>query len=576
MTDFRIETFPFDHEAITTWGLADPVGLDWPVVYTLSDQKHIYVGETLNATSRLHQHLKTEGKQGLNHVQIILNPRFNKSACLDLESQLIKLFAADGTHRVLNANSGITDANYFDRDRYRESFNELYEALVRDGLLSRPIPEIVNSNLFKFSPFKALNTEQAIVVSAITEKILDLVGPEQGGQLIVQGDPGTGKTIVAIYLIKLLRDIALAKDNELSEQESVFSELFTTWSSERLTDLKIGLVVPQQALRKTLQTVFSQTPGLDKGMVLTPFEAAESQSDFDLLIVDEAHRLGQRANQPSAAQNNKYSALNVKLFGIDDPSITQLDWIKSKSRIQLLLLDTAQAIKPADLPLETTKELVNKAAAEESLFKLTSQMRVSGGSDYLDFVRALFTETPQAAKDFNGYDLRFYSDARQMRSDILGLNEQHGLARLVAGFAWPWASKRDKSAVDIRLDGMSLQWNQTVTDWVNSPTSHSEVGSIHTIQGYDLNYAGVILGNDISYDVETKRVVFVRENYHDVKGRENNAARGIIYSDEDVLHWVLNIYRVLLTRGIKGTFIYVCDPPLRDYLGALFEPHQKY
>jgi uncharacterized protein len=576
MTDFKIETFPFDHEAITTWGLADPVGIDWPVVYTLSDRKHIYVGETLNATSRLHQHLKTEGKQGLSHVQIILNPRFNKSACLDLESQLIKLFAADGTHRVLNANSGITDANYFERDKYRESFSELYEALVRDGLLSRPIPEIVNSNLFKFSPFKALNTEQAIVVSAITEKILDLVGPSGGGQLIVQGDPGTGKTIVAIYLIKLLRDIALVKDDDISDQESVFSELFTTSSAEKLRGLKIGLVVPQQALRKTLQTVFAQTPGLDKAMVLTPFEAADSADDFDLLIVDEAHRLGQRANQPSAAQNKKFSYLNEKLFGTDDPAITQLDWIKTKSRIQLLLLDTAQAIKPADLPLDTTQSLIDSAVIEGSLFKLTSQMRVSGGKEYLEFVRSLFTDAPEAARVFNGYDLRFYSDASRMRQDILALNEQHGLARLLAGFAWPWASKKDKDAIDIELNGMTLQWNQTVTDWVNSPTSHLEVGSIHTIQGYDLNYAGVILGNDIAYDAETKRVVFVRENYHDVKGRENNAARGIVYSDEDVRHWVLNIYRVLLTRGIKGTFIYVCDPALREYLGDLFEPHQRF
>jgi DUF2075 family protein/Cdc6-like AAA superfamily ATPase len=570
MTDFKIEKFPFNQASVSNWGSADPVGIDWPVVYTLSSDKQIYIGETLNATSRLLQHLKTENKQDLARVQIILNSRFNKSACLDLESQLIKLFAADGTHRVLNANSGITDANYFERDSYRESFNELYEMLVRDGLLSRSVPEIVNSNLFKFSPFKALTTEQAVVVSAITEQIISEVKSSAKAQMIVQGDPGTGKTIVAIYLVKLLKDIALLNGEELEEQESVFSELFTQESAAVIKGLRIGLVVPQQALRKTLETVFAQTPGLDKSMVLTPFEVADSAEDFDLLIVDEAHRLGQRANQPSAAQNKKYTELNIELYGNDDPSITQLDWIEKKSKIQLLLLDTAQAVKPADLPLETTSQLISSASSENLLFRLTSQMRVTGGKEYLEFVRALFTEDPLPRQDFNGYDLRFYEDASIMRSDILKLDEEHGLARMLAGFAWPWASKRNSSAIDIELDGMQLQWNQTAKDWINSPTSVNEVGGIHTIQGYDLNYAGVIIGNDIGYDTADQKIVFNRENYFDVKGRENNAARGIVYSDEDVLHWVLNIYRVLLTRGIKGTFVYVCDPELRKLLKARF------
>jgi DUF2075 family protein/Cdc6-like AAA superfamily ATPase len=566
MTNFKIEKFPFNQESISNWGSADPVGIDWPVVYTLSSDKQIYIGETLNATSRLLQHLKTENKQDLARVQIILNSRFNKSACLDLESQLIKLFAADGTHRVLNANSGITDANYFERNSYRESFNELYEILVADGLLSRSIPEIVNSNLFKFSPFKALTTEQAVVVSAITERIISEVKASANAQMIVQGDPGTGKTIVAIYLVKLLKDIALMNGDELAEQESVFSELFTQESAAVIMGLRIGLVVPQQALRKTLQTVFAQTPGLDKSMVLTPFEVADSAEDFDLLIVDEAHRLGQRANQPSAAQNKKYSELNIKLYGTDDPAITQLDWIEKKSKLQLLLLDTAQAVKPADLPLEMTNQLISSAANNHLLYKLTSQMRVTGGTEYLEFVRALFTADPLPRQDFNGYDLRFYEDASMMRSDIVKLNEEHGLARLLAGFAWPWASKRNGLAIDIELDGMQLQWNQTAKDWINSPTSVNEVGSIHTIQGYDLNYAGVIIGNDIGYDPEVQKITFNREHYFDVKGRENNAARGIVYTDEDVLHWVLNIYRVLLTRGIKGTFVYVCDPFLRTLL----------
>jgi DUF2075 family protein len=570
MTDYKIEKFPFDSESIFFWGQAEQLGANWPVVYTLSNDKEIYVGETLSAVSRLNQHLSTATKKQLSMVQIILNERFNKSVCLDLESQLIRYLAADGTHLVLNANAGIQDANYFDRDKYQKSFNELFEMMVKDGLLSKSVPEIVNSNLFKFSPFKAVTLEQAAALNGIIERIVGDFKTAGESQLVVQGDPGTGKTIVAIYLMKLLRDIARASEDELLEDDSTFSEFFTPELSKLFGSLKIALVVPQQALRKTLEVVFSQTPGLNKDMVLTQFEVAECKEDFDLLIVDEAHRLGQRANQNSAGLNKKFTNINIALFGHDDKTKTQLDWIEAKSRHQLLLLDTAQSIRPGDLPVKTTKSIVERAKNSGSWFNLASQMRVMGGNDYLAFVKEVFTENAAPAKDFNGYDLRFFDSFTDMRSEILRLDAEYGLSRLLAGFAWEYKTKKRPELFDIELEGIKLRWNQTVTDWVSSPTSPQEVGSIHTIQGYDLNYAGVIIGNDIGYDPQLKKVILRRENYFDKKGKENNPVLGIEYSDEDVLHFVLNIYKVLLTRGIKGTFVYVCDLGLREFLRGKF------
>jgi hypothetical protein len=570
MTDYKIEKFPFDSQAISFWAQAEQLGVNWPVVYTLSNDRDIYVGETLSAVSRLNQHLANSSKNNLSRVQIILNERFNKSVCLDLESQLIRYLAADGKHRVLNANAGIQDANYYDRDKYQQSFTELFELMVQDGLLSKPVPEIINSNLFKFSPFKAVTLEQAAALNGIIERIVEDLKTGGDSQLIVQGDPGTGKTIVAIYLMKLLRDIARASEDELLEDESIFSDFFTPELSKLFGSLKIALVVPQQALRKTLEVVFSQTPGLSKDMVLTPFEVAASSEDFDLLIVDEAHRLGQRSNQNSAMQNKKFTALNIELFGSDDKSKTQLDWIKARSRQQLLLLDTAQSIRPGDLPLETTTSIVEKAKQSESWFHLASQMRVMGGNDYLAFVKDVFSETGSRAKDFKGYDLRFFESFSDMRSEILRLDSEHGLSRLLAGYAWEYKTKTKPELFDIELEGIKMRWNQTVTDWVSSPTSPQEVGSIHTIQGYDLNYAGVIIGNDIGYDPVLKKVFLRRDNYFDKKGKENNRVLGIEYSDDDVLHFVLNIYKVLLTRGIKGTFVYVCNPRLREFFKSKF------
>jgi DUF2075 family protein len=570
MTDYKIEKFPFDTQAISFWAHAEQMGANWPVVYTLSNDKEIYVGETLSAVSRLNQHLANTSKNKLSRVQIILNEKFNKSVCLDLESQLIQYLAADGKHLVLNANSGIRDANYFDRETYQKSFQELFDLMVKDGLLSKSIPEIVNSNLFKFSPFKAVNLEQAAALNGVLERIVKDLNAGGESQLIVQGDPGTGKTIVAIYLMKLLKDIAMATEAELLEDDSIFAEFFTPELSKIFRGLRIALVVPQQALRKTLEVVFTQTPGLHKDMVLTPFEVADSREDFDLLIVDEAHRLGQRANQPSAAQNKKFTDLNVKLYGFDDKTKTQLDWIELKSRHQMLLLDTAQSVRPGDLPLETTTHLISKAELNDALFRLSSQMRVVGGSDYLSFVKDVFSETHSGQKTFDGYDLRFYDSFRQMREDILRLDSEHGLSRLLAGFAWKYVTKKNPELYDIEIEGIKLRWNQTATDWVNSPTSPVEVGSIHTIQGYDLNYSGVIIGNDIGYDPDLKKVFLRRDNYFDTKGKESNSFLGIEYSDEDVLHFVQNIYKVLLTRGIRGTFVYVCDPNLREHLRGAF------
>src|SRR5690606_36104603 len=114
---------------------------------------------------------------------------------------------------------------------------------------------------------------------------------------IVQGNPGTGKTVVAIYRLKLLEDIRRHDPSEPIDGDSLFSDFFTPGHAELLSTLRVGIVVPQQSLRDSITRVFALTPGLRKDFVLTPFGGGDSDEPFDLLIVDEAHRLNQRANQ---------------------------------------------------------------------------------------------------------------------------------------------------------------------------------------------------------------------------------------------------------------------------------------
>lgn len=571
MTDFKIRQIPFDGDSIGRLSTETEILNNWPVVYTLNDKLQIYVGETTNVEMRMRQHLQSQERSELKLATVILDKTYNKSACLDLESHLIGYFHADGKYRVLNRNSGLTDSDYFQRDKYRESFKAIFEKLQESGMLSRSIPEIVNSDFFKYSPFKALNTDQAVAVEGVLEKLVEDVENKSTEPIVIQGDPGTGKTIVAIYLLKLIEDIRRSSPDDSLDVDSLFSDFFTEGYREIFKKLSIVLVVPQVSLRTSIQKVFKRTPGLDPKSVMSQFELAKSGRIYDLVIVDEAHRLQHRANQPSAQQNKDYSEINKVLFGEDDKNSTQIDWIKACSRHQIFLIDSAQSVKPADVPSHFLDSLKVEAEKSHGFFKLISQMRVAGGSDYIDFIKQVLHQTWRMEKpNFSKYEFKFFDEIEEMRNLIIQKDKEHGLSRLVAGFAWSWASKRDRNAFDIEIEGLKLRWNSTASDWINSKNSLEEVGSIHTVQGYDLNYTGVVIGPELGFDRKTNKIVFHREKYFDVKGKENNPTLGIFYTDEDLRQYVLNVYRVLLTRGILGTYVYVVDKDLREFLRNFF------
>lgn len=567
MTSFELKEFSFTSEGLKARPLGnDPRFINWPVVYILEDGKRVYVGETRNLLARMRQHLVSAERKSFKAVRLVLDDTFNKSVCLDLESQLIALLAADEKFTVLNSNKGIVDADYYDRPRYRDTFKQIFDALREQQVFTRSLPEIENSELFKLSPFKALNRDQAVAMEDILEGLFDDWNDEAATPITVQGDPGTGKTIVAVYLLKLLRDLAQGKGLDDLESDALFSDFFSEDNHRLLEGSRLGLVVPQQALRASLKRVFAKTPGLDKTMVLTPFEVGKSDESWDLLVVDESHRLNHRANQASGMQNKSFREINEKLFGADADHLTQVDWIRKQSRHQIFLIDSHQSVRPADLPQPTQKALIDGSDAAHRRYRLFTQMRVQGGADYVSFARALLSDKPGESEDFGAYDVRFFDDLGEMHDAIRARDAEVGLSRLVAGYAWEWKSKNDSAAIDIEIDGRQLQWNQTQTDWIASPGAVEQVGSIHTVQGYDLNYAGVIIGPDLRFDQETQRVVFDRSNYFDKKGMENNPRLGIQYSDADVLRFVRNVYSVLLTRGVRGTYLYVVDSALRQRL----------
>lgn len=583
MMNSNMARFEFSKAAVTTWKFHDEKHGNWPVVYVLDDGRDtaqanpnklrdIYVGESLNAAGRLRQHLETPAKQHLKNIRVIINEKFNKSVCLDLESYLIKMLAGDGANRVLNRNNGITESKYYQREVYREGFRNIFEQLKAGGVFTRSISEIENSDLFKLSPFKALTEDQATSVEEIVKGFL--IDVERGAQsmIVIQGDPGTGKTVVAIYMIKLLVDIKTFTSLEDLDSDSRFSNFFTETNRRLLQGLRIGLVVPQQSLRDSIKKVFRKTPGLNPSMVMTPFDVGQVDGIFDLLLVDETHRLNQRASQPSGVLNAKFATITRELFGSDDTSKTQLDWIRAKSRHRIFLVDAAQSVRPADLPSELLSDLVADTRASGRHFQLRTQMRVQAGSDFVSYVRWILDPRPLAVprvrRDFGEYDFRAFDSVAHMRDEIFRRNAEVGLSRMVAGYAWEWKTKRDKNAFDIEIGQTRLCWNSTPTDWIASSNALEEVGSIHTVQGYDLNYVGVIIGLDLRFDPERRRLFIDRDSYFDKKGKENNPALGRTYSNDDLLRFITQIYAVLMTRGIRGTYVYACDPGLREYLKA--------
>lgn len=575
MTSSTVEALDFSHQSVTDLRLRGGRYANWPVVYTLNGEQSVYVGETLSLSSRAYQHLHDPRRSDVAKMHVVVDERFNKSACLDLESFLIQMFAGDGKYQVQNRNDGVIDADYFQRNKYRGDFHEVFRKLRRLGLFDNNIETIKNSDLFKLSPFKSLNENQHNATRRIIEDLLQDREFGQSGMATVEGAAGTGKTIVAIYLIKLLSDIAAYRPTQLEAignfPDGEFAQHFNEPSASLLRGARIGLVVPQQSLRRSIQRVFRRTPGLRADMVVTPFDVGLDPQQYDLLVVDETHRLNQRANQASGVRNKQFSQISLELFGdADDKNHTQIDWIRARSSHQIFLLDADQSVRPADVPRTKITELVSEATAQHRHYTLATQMRVRGGEEYVHGARRLLSNTDFIYPTIESeYDFRIYEDLPLMVDEIREREEESGLARLVAGYGFEWKSRRDSTEYDICIDGVRLRWNTTPIDWINSPNSAGEVGSIHTVQGYDLNYAGVIIGPELRYNPGEDKLYVDRGRYYDKKGKENNPKLGIKYSDEDLLEFVQNIYAVLMTRGMLGTYVYGATPDMKIFLRRL-------
>lgn len=537
--------------------------LSWPLVYFLNDQKSklAYVGETTDVVKRMKAHSKTENKKNLTSVNLILSELFNKSATLDVEANLIRYINADGQYNLNNANLGIANHRFYQqKEVYWELFSDIWDDLRKMGIARHSLAHIDNSDLFKYSPYKSLSTEQVASLKLILECLLD----DNTNVSLIQGGAGTGKSILAIFLFKLLK--TNLDDFNFSDFDEEDLELFELLKAvrEKYGELEMALVIPMASFRKTISKVFKNIQGLSPKMVVSPSDLAKN--NYDLVIVDEGHRLRRRVN---LGPYFKPFDDTCKALGLDESTASELDWLLIQAQKSLIFYDRFQSIKPSDVLRSRYVEL--EKAPSTRIESLKTQFRCRGGNEYVKLIHDLLDNNIDSINKFQSleYECYLFEDIQLMVKEINKREKLDGLSRMVAGYAWEWISNKDKGAFDIVIEDTKLRWNSVAIDWVNSTNSMNEVGCIHTTQGYDLNYTGVIIGPELNYDFEKKQLVIDKSKYKDKAGKNT------IKDDEILKEYILNIYKTILLRGVKGTFIYACNENLRKYLSQFIATKDK-
>lgn len=564
MSSFEINSYDFNEIGKINVS-KEKSGKDWPVVYLIHNDKELYIGETQNAYKRFEQHLNNPVRKKLKKIDIIFDDEFNKSAILDIEQSLIQLCNADGKFNIQNLNGGQSEKhNYYQREKYINKIEAIWDELTRLGMTNMSIEDIKNTDLFKYSPYNTLTNEQNEVCKLVIYDIIDKLSQNKSGVSIINGVAGTGKTIVLINIIfKLINakkfEIDLSEEDSLTENNQLIHDL-REFLDKYNKELKIGYVVPMKSIRQTLRAVFRNTKnGLKANMVIGPFDVFKDE--YDILFVDEAHRLCQYKN---ISFRGDFAKCAEKL-GQKPDDVTQLDMVLANSKYTVLVYDKNQTVKGSDI----TGGQFNRSLKDRdtSTFNLTSQMRCVGGNLYIDYLTNIFECKQDEKLELENYDFKLFTNVNDMVLKIKELDKKYGLCRNAAGYSWEWISKKCKTysevisngLEDIKIGDYKYVWNMNNKEFIISENAINEIGCIHTLQGYDLNYVGVILGKEIDYDKANNRLVINLDKFYDKYVKQQS-------DYETVYNYIINSYKVIMSRGIKGCFVYACNKNMQEYL----------
>lgn len=537
---------------------------DYPVVYIVNDEKNnqfsVYVGETTDIIRRTNQHLiddiKKENRDdwrdfatsSTTKMFVIGHNHFNKSLTLDIENRLmLYLSSVENVIRVHNRKENPQN-EYYTSNELDNIFSKIWHSLRKRNKQLFPVESIVrNSAIFKASPFHKLTEEQIEAKNNIINKISASISKNQEGTLIlVKGEAGAGKTVLMSSLVDDLLnsdDISFIKDNNYinlivnhNNQLSVYKEIERKLNWNSGSSLEVANKPTQflNALRK-------------------------EKIKAGVVIVDEGHLL-------LTAKNQSYLGGN------------HLKDLLAQSKVVVLVYDDKQIMSKSQIWTDDTfLELEHEANLKGNLIELRNQMRIKANSETVNWIRSIIDdgEIKKLKKD-KQYDIKCFNSPLELQNAIKlkDSDQKLGISRLVATYDWPFVEEKKKLATPkwfVEIDDWKAPWNQQLQpekkyskmSWIEQPQTIHEVGSTFTVQGFDLNYVGVIIGPSVKY--RNGKIIFdisKSKNKNAVQNRKLESGEMMNYG-ERLLRNELN---VLLTRGVNGLFVYAVDEELQNAL----------
>jgi len=424
-------------------------------------------------------------------------------------------------------------------------FNKVIDSPIRPSkkLLNEVTTMIEQGNTSAFS----LLEDQIVARNIILDKIRPLLkenGDFQKSVVIVKGGPGTGKTVIALHILA-----------ELSRHQ--LSVQYATKSKPLLEGVRHQI---RPNARMLFQNVTSYVP------------ASADENSVDVLLVDEAHRIQKSANNQYTKAENR-------------TNLPQVDTIIRAAKITVFFIDDRQAIRGAEIgSAEMIREAAARWNAKVEECELTSQFRCNGSDNYMDWMeQVLYNKPITSSFHTEDFDLKIFSDPQTMYDALVEQNNKQGqTARLMAGFCWPWSTGVvDGDLVkDVQIGDFAMPWETSDRvpyqklskrypkwfEWAYKPLGIEQVGCIYTAQGFEFDYAGVIIGGDMKYDPVSKIIITDKSACKDPVLRQNRQEATMTFDD-----YVRNIYRVLMSRGMKGCYIYAVDENLSNYLKGLID-----
>ena len=538
--------------------------LDYPTDYIVynptKDNKYsVYVGETNDIVRRTLQHINSDPKSRDDwndfansetaQMFIIGHEHFNKSLTLDIENRLMMyLTSVESVKQVDNRRTN-NQNKYYTWEQMEDIFSEVWRKLNRKKKDLFPVESVIrDSAMFKASPFHQLTDEQLDAKHLIMKKVHNLKNLSSDNKLIfVQGEAGSGKTVL---LSSLFYDIVSEESDNISNNY---------------------LLVNHDQQLKVYKEIASKL-GMDKynsDVVSKPtrfINTHDENNPADVVLVDEAHLLWTQGKQSYRGEN-------------------QLDDILKRAKVVIAIFDSRQVLTTEEYWEPDKIEFYMETAKEHgNLIELHDQMRMDANAQTIDWVKSFVyrNQIKSIPKDDN-YDLQIMKSPEELVKKIkehasYDENNKSGLSRVLATFDWEYKDSTEPKNSDywnVEVDDWKMPWNlQLPVDrmknkinknlsWAEQGQTINEVGSTYTIQGFDLNYSGVIIGPSVKY--RNGKVIFDPQASHNKK-----AVRNRTLSDgskqkfgEELLQNELN---VLLTRGVHGLYIYAVDEELQRVL----------